>query len=86
VLGVVTGGRLGAGEVGEVGAALPVLASVANDAVVHLDLAHRIVPLEVRGIVLRVPEAELDRGEHREIGILVAIVAQAEPPDLERLA
>jgi hypothetical protein len=40
-------------------APLPVLGRVVDDAVLDLDLTDRVVPLEVRGIVLGVPEAEL---------------------------
>ena len=53
--------RLGAGEVGEVIAALAVLGLVVDNAVLYLDLTGREVALEVGLIVLRVPEAELDR-------------------------
>ncbi len=78
--------RLGAGEVREVVAPLPVLGLVVDDAAVHLDLAGGEVALVVGGVVLRVPETELDRGEEREIGGGVALVRHRRAPDLEGLA
>ncbi len=85
-LGVETGQRLGAGEVGEVVAALPVLGLVVDHAVGDLDLPGGVVPLVVGGVVLRVPQGELDRGEDGQLGRGVAVVGDGEPPDLERLA
>ena len=67
-LGVEAGERLGAGEVGEVVAPLAVLGLVVDHAVLDLDLADAIVALEVGRVVLRVPQAELDRGEERQAG------------------
>ena len=56
-LGVEPGQRLGAGEVGEVVAALAVLGLVVDHAVGDLDLAGGVVPLVVRGVVLARPRA-----------------------------
>ena len=78
------GGR--AGEVGEVVAALPVARLVEDDPVRDLDLAGRERALEVRRVLPRVPEAELDRAEEREPGGRVAAVDDPRAPDLERLA
>ena len=44
-------------------AALAVLGLVIDDAVFHLHLAGVEVALEVGGVVLRIPQAELDGGE-----------------------
>ena len=85
-LRVEPGDRLGAGEEREVVAPLPVLGLVVDDAVLHLDLADRVVPLEVRGVVLRIPEAELDGAEEREACRLSPLVRQASAPHLQGLA
>src|SRR6266508_2223065 len=81
-LRVEAGKLLGAGEVREVIATLSVLGGVIDDAVRDLDLANRVVALEVRGIVLRVPQAEFDRAEEREAGARISLVGDACPPDL----
>ena len=47
-------------------APLAVLGLVIDDAVLDLDLADRVVALEVRRVVLCVPEAELDGAEQRQ--------------------
>ena len=65
---VEAGRRRRAGEVGEVVAPLAVLGRVVDDAVLDLDLAGRVVALEVRRVVLGVPEAELDGPEQRAVG------------------
>ena len=85
-LGVEPRERLRAGEVREVVAALAVLGLVVDDAAVDLDLADREVALEVRGVVERVPEAELDRAEQRQPCALLARVRHPRAPDLDRLA
>ena len=87
-LGVEAGERRGAGEVGEVVAALPVFGRVVDDAFVghHLDLADREVALEVGGVVQGVPETELDRAEQRQLGARGTVVGDRRPPDLEGLA
>ncbi len=66
-LGVEAGERLGAGEVGEVIAPLAVFGLVVDDPVLDLDLAGRVVALEVGGVVLGIPQAELDGAEEREL-------------------
>ena len=64
----VEAGQLGrAGEIGEVVAPLAILGLVVDDLVFDLDLAGAEVALEIGGVVLRVPEAELDAGEEREL-------------------
>ncbi len=83
--GVEGGRRVRAGEVGEMVAPLPVLRRVVDDAVLDLDLADRVVALEVGRIVLRVPQAELDGSEQRHPRGLRPLVGQADAPDLERL-
>ena len=60
-LGIETGQRLGAGEVGEVIAALAVLGLVVDDPVDDLDLADVEIALVVGGVVPGIPQAELDR-------------------------
>ena len=87
-LRIEAGQRLGAGEVGEVIAALAVLGLVVDHARgrVDLDLAGAEVALEVGRIVLRVPQAELDGGEDRELRRLGAVVGHGELPDLQILA
>ena len=47
-------------------AALAVLGLVVDDAVLDFDLAGIEVALEVGGVVLRIPQAELDAGENAE--------------------
>ena len=82
-LRVEAGQRLGAGEIGEMVAALAVLGLVVDDAPLDLDLADVVIALEVGGVVLRVPQAELDRREDRQIDGFFAVVGEPEPPDLE---
>src|SRR4029450_3618175 len=79
-LGVEAGQLGGAGEVGEVVAALPVFRLVVDDAVRHLDLAGRVVALEVGSVVPCVPQAELDGTEEGQIGPLGSLVGQPRPP------
>ena len=66
-LGVEAGERLRAGEPGEVVAPLAVLGLVVDDLVLDLDLAGVEIALEVGGVVVGFPQAELDRGEDREL-------------------
>ena len=68
-LGVEAAAFGGAGEVGKVVAALAILGLVIDDAVFDLDLADGEVALEVGGVVLRIPEAELDGGEGGDGGL-----------------
>ena len=84
-LGIEAGQRLGAGEVGEVIAALAVLGLVIDHAVFDLDLAGAVVALVVRGVVPRIPQRELDAREQIERSRLVALVDDLGLPDLERL-
>ena len=67
-------------------AALAVLGHVVDDAVLDVDLAGGQVALEVRRVVLGVPQAELDRAEQRQAGGVGPVVGDPRPPDLERLA
>ncbi len=62
-LRVEAGEGLRAGEEGEVVAPLAILGLVVDDAVLDLHLPHGVVALEVGGVVLGVPEAELHRAE-----------------------
>ena len=66
--------------------ALAVFGRVVDHAAVHLDLADGEVPLQVRRVVRRVPEAELDGAEQRQLGDGVAMIGDPRPPDLDRLA
>jgi len=59
---------------------------VEDDAVLDLDLAGVEVALAVRAVVARVPEAEFERREEREVGLLAAFVGHTNAPDLELLA
>ena len=68
-LGVKTSGGPRAGEIGEVVAALAVLRLVIDDAVFDLHLADGEVALEVGGVVLGIPQAELDAGEGGEASL-----------------
>ncbi len=77
--------RLGAGEVGEVIAALSVLGLVVDDAVFDLDLSGGEIALEVGLVVPGIPETELDRGEERQLRFAVALVRDPRAPDLEVL-
>ena len=79
------GHRRRAREPGEVVAALAVLRHVVDHAVLDVDLAGREVALEVRGVVLGVPEAELHGAEDREPRRVRPLVGHPRPPDLERL-
>src|ERR1035438_244908 len=67
-------------------AALAILRLVVDYLIFDLDLAGAEVPLEVSGIVLRVPKAELDGGEDGEPGGLPAAVGHLELPDFQVLA
>src|SRR5215471_14338509 len=67
-LGVEPRQRLGAREIGEVIAALPVLGLVVDDAVGNLDFAGGVVALVIGGVVLGVPESELNGGENGDLG------------------
>ena len=73
-------------EPGEVVAALAVLGHVVDDAVLDVDLAGGQVALEVRGVVLGVPQAELDGAEQRQARARRPLVGDPRPPHLERLA
>ena len=75
-LRVEAGEFLRAGEIGEMIAALAIFGLVINDAVHDLDLAGAEVALEIGGVVLRVPQAELDAGKNRELRRLLAVVGQ----------
>jgi len=66
-------------------APLAVFALVVDHAVLDLDLANAEIALEVGCVVVRVPQAELDRGEERQIGWLGAAVGERHLPDLERV-
>src|SRR5450759_4526029 len=66
-------------------APLPVLGLVVDDAVLHLHLADGVVALEVGGVVLGVPEAELDGAEEGELRRLSPFVRYPDPPDLHGL-
>ena len=68
-LRVEPGAWLRAGKVGKVVAALAVFRLVIDDAVFHFHLAGVEVALEVGGVVLRVPQAELDAGEGGEFAL-----------------
>ena len=85
-LRVEAGQRLRAGEVGEVVAPLAVLRLVVDDAILDLDLAYRVVALEVGVVFERLPQAELDRAEERHLRRRGPLVRDAHPPDLEVLA
>jgi hypothetical protein len=71
------------GEVGEVVAALAVLGLVIDDAVFHFDLAGIEVALEVGGVVLRIPQAELDAGEAGKRGFGCAAIGHRKLPDFQ---
>ena len=71
-LGIEAGQGLRAGEVGEVIAALAVLGFVIDDAVFHFHLAGVEVALEVGGVVLGIPQTELDARRRRRCVALVA--------------
>ncbi len=85
-LRIEAGQRLRAGEVGEVVAPLAVLRLVVNDAILDLDLAYRVVALEVGVVLQSFPKTELDRAEERHLRRRGALVRDAHPPDLEVLA
>jgi len=65
-------------------AALAVFGLVIDDAADDFDLAGAEVALEIRGVVLRVPEAELDAGKYGKPGRTAAAVGDPEFPDLKR--
>ena len=75
-----------AGEIREVIAALAILGLVIDDPVHNLDLAGAEIALEVGGVILGVPETELDTGENGEPGRFFAAVGHLEFPDLQRFA
>ena len=71
---IVAGQRFGAGEVGEVIAALAVFGFVVDHAILDLHLRDVEVALVVRRVVLRVPQTELDQREERQIGGRIALI------------
>ena len=85
-LRVEAGEFLRAGEIGEMVAALAILGLVIDDPVHDLDLAGAEIALEIGGVVLRVPQAELDAGKNREFRGLLAAVGHREFPDFQRFA
>ncbi len=85
-LGVVARQRLGAGEVGEVIAALAVLRLVVDYAILDFDLADVQIALVVGRVVVGVPQAELDQREDRQVGGLIALVGECELPDFQIFA
>ena len=56
-----------------------------DDLVHDLDLAGAEVPLEIGGIILRVPQAEFDAGKNGELRRLFAAVGHLKFPYLQRL-
>jgi len=82
-LRVVAGDFFGAGKECEVVAALAVFRLVVNYAVFDFHLPDAEVPLEVCGIILRVPQAELDDGKNGEFRGLRAMVRHAQLPDFQ---
>ena len=86
-LRVEAGQLLRAGEVGEVIAPLAVLGLVIDHPVLDLDLAGAEVALEVGGVVLRVPQAELDAAKRpRARPASSRWLVSGELPDLQVLA
>ncbi len=79
-------GRLQGSEEREVVAPLPEAGPVEDHPAVHLDLGGVQVALEVRRVVERVPQAELDRSNHGERRGVRAVIRDANRPCLERLA
>src|SRR5208282_6710675 len=71
-------------EIREVIAALAILGLVIDDPVHDLDLAGAEIALEVGGVILGVPETELDAGENGEFGRFFAAIGHLEFPDLQR--
>ena len=63
-----------AGEIREVVAALAILGLVVDDAVDDFDLAGAEIALEIGGVVLRIPQAELDAGKNGELRRLLAAI------------
>ena len=84
--GVEAGERFRAREVGEVIATLAIFGLVIDDARVDLDLADREIALEVRRVVPRVPQTELDRAEQRQRRGAVPSVRDPGAPDLDGIA
>src|SRR3954449_2512766 len=66
-------------------AAFTVLRLVVDDAVLNFYLANAEIALEIRRIVLRVPEAKLDGRKHRKFGCLLPMVRNCQLPDLKIL-
>ena len=75
----------GTGEVGEVVAALAVLRLVIDHAVFHLHLPGVEISLEVGGVVLRIPQAELDAGEPRKGRLRRPSIRHRQLPDFQVL-
>src|ERR1035437_7227970 len=84
-LRVAAGDCFRASEEREVVAALAVFRLVVDHAVLDFDLADAEVALEVGGIVLRIPQAEFDRGEYGEFGSTGATIRNCQLPDFEIL-
>ena len=85
-LRIETGELFRAGEIREVVAALAILGLVVDDTVHDFDLAGAEIALEVGGVILGVPQAELDAGKNGELRRLFAAIRHLELPDLQRLA
>jgi hypothetical protein len=67
-------------------APLAVLGQVVDHAVLDQDFARGQVALEVRGVVLGIPQAELHSPEQRHAGGRRPVVGDPRPPHLERLS
>ena len=85
-LGVESHHRFGGGQVGEVIAALAILGLVVDHPVDDLDLAERVIALEVGGVVPGIPQAKLHAGDHREAGGHRPLVGQRQAPDFQACA
>ena len=85
-LRIETGEFFRTGEIREVVAPLAVLGLVVDDPVHNFDLAGAEIALEVRGVVLRIPETELDARKNRKLRGFAAPVRHREFPDFQRFA
>ncbi len=64
-------------------AALAIFRFMVDDPVHNFHFTNGVIPLEVGGIVLRIPQAELDRRKYGQVCRLIALVGEGQFPDLQ---
>ena len=67
-------------------APLAVLRLVIDHPIHHLHLTHRVISLEVGGIIHRIPQAKFDCRKNGYVGSLGALVGEGQLPDFQVFA